>query len=741
MESRKDSVEELLRAMWEESIQRMSAPTMVHKSTSALYNRQLSSEEAVVEPVKSESIVIPEEYIRAAIIQAHERYRQYFIRDYKAKCIRRRTYFAANVEPAPEPLRMAAANLVQRVYRRFMQIKRQRIQDHKRDVLLGMVPDPWREGQWDLKEETKKLYSLRRHINKRTRQKYMQELERENTRLIMLKKDVQIDDITEHIREWFKEWLYGYGFFPEYPYDAEGGTIMVIRGQYPTVAEKFEADEKLAALTKGKTKEMLQAEKKQAKLDAINKAKAQKETERKVAEQEHKLKCNPLNDPGYKMMVSRHMDDLHQVLQRYNGCWSIYDSFEPELDGEVVYGYIRTIMSEDVMNQLHVECRRYVDEFMRLELKLLVEAHKLQYKNMGQKYPPIKPRKRPPAIRVPKPLKVDADLLDGLKYLFDLGIISKPTAKIDDILGDSNYAAYEYNIADPNSCFPPPGYGDVRQRLVLSCVLASGLEPGTPRNRAVMLLGQPRNGKSFLVDCVAGEMNAVKIDISPEMVSAVVDRPGKTVEDVFLAARVFQPCVVYMRDVERVFLPPAKVPPEQRHLRANAVKAALTKCVKGIAADDKIIFIATCTTPFGFPASPMVAIFDEMILVPRTDYNTLQLFFYHKLQSIKSVERDFCVQSLAKMLQGYGFGVIVEVFHQVMCAERIVRLHVTPLTPMEFIDAFDSYESLSLEDYQLYEDFYINNSPLKKPRADLMDINIRRADAYEKLKKKAEKEK
>ncbi|XP_061728064.1 dynein regulatory complex protein 11-like [Cydia pomonella] len=321
----------------------------------------------VAVPSKSESVVVPEEYVRTTIIQAHERYRQYYVRDYTAKCIRRRTYFASNVEPAPEPLRISAANIIQRVYRRFMEIKRQRVQDHKRNVLLGIVPDPWREGQMDLKEETKKLYSLRRRINKRTRQPYMEELDKESTRLIMLKRDVQIDDITDHIREWFKEWLYGYGFFPDYPYDAEGGTILVIRGQYPTVAEKIEADEKLAAATKGKTKEMLKAEKKQAKFDAINRAKAQKETEKKLAEQEHKLKCNPLNDPGYKMMQSHHMEDLHQVFQRYNGCWSVYDSFQPELDGEVVYGFIRSIMSEDVMNHLHVECRRYVDELMRYD--------------------------------------------------------------------------------------------------------------------------------------------------------------------------------------------------------------------------------------------------------------------------------------------------------------------------------------------------------------------------------------
>ncbi|XP_063632497.1 IQ and AAA domain-containing protein 1-like [Cydia splendana] len=699
METRKDSIEEVLQDIWAESIERMAAPSMVHKSTSALHNRQLSSEEAVAAvPMKKESvIVVPEEYIRATIIQSHERYRQYFMRDYAAKCTRRRMYFAKKVKPAPLPLRTEAATLIQRVYRRCMEIKRQRMRDYKRDVLLGIVPDPWREGRkLNLKENTKKIYLLRRRTNERTRQKYMEEMDRENTRLIWLKRDLQIEDITDHIREWFKEWFYGYGFFPIYPYDAEGGTILVIREQYITVEEKYEEDEKLKAATKGKTKEMLRDEKKRAKFDAIEKALAQKEKEKKLAEQEYKFKCNPLFDLGYKIKQSPNMEDLHQVLQSYYSCWSVYDSFSPELEGEVVYGYIHAIMSEELMNQLHVECRRYVDELMRLELTLLVDAHKLDYKMMGWKYPKIKP-KRPPPIRVPKPFNVDVDKLDRFKYLFDLGILSKPSGKIDDIIGDSNYVAYECNITDPNSSFPPPGYGDVRRRLALSCVFGAGFEPGAVRNRAVLLLGPPRNGKSFLVDCVAGEMNAVKIDISPEMVSAVVKWPAKTVQDVFLAARVFQPCVVYMRNVERVFLNP--VPPEQRYLNASRVKAVLAKCVKGIAAEDKIIFMATCSTPYGFPAAPMVSIFDEMILVPRTDYNSLQLFLYHRLQSIRSMERDFCVQSLAKMLQGYGFGVIMEVFNRVMSAERIVRLNITPLSPVEFHNAMESFgfEALSME--------------------------------------------
>ncbi|KAI8433376.1 hypothetical protein MSG28_015417 [Choristoneura fumiferana] len=593
--------------------------------------------------------------------------------DFRSKNNTRRLYVVEKVKSTPKFMKSAAASVIQSVYRKFMEIQRQHVRENKLKIKLGLMPDPWRT-RLDLDEENRKFYQMRRRINERARAAYMKELEKENTKLLIMKKDEQIEDISEHIRTWFKEWYRGYGFFPEYPYDVEGGTIMVIRGDFPTIEEKLEADELEANTTKGKTKDMIKAEKKQAKIDAKLKAEAEKEAKKKEAEAEFKMKCNPFNDLGYKVQKSEHMDSLAEALQMYSASWSIYDKFPPNESGEVIYGFMKSLLTEDLMCQMHQDCRVIVDELMRLELKLLITAHQAMYKLMGMKYPKIKPRKKPKLPPVPKPLIMDETMMQNLEEVFDLEIITKPTGKIKDIIGDSNYAAYDLNIQDPNAKFPPPGFGDVRRRLTLSCVFASGMEPKAVRNKAVLLLGPVRHGKSFMVDCVAGELNAVKIDISPEVFSAVVEKPQKILTQVFVAARVFQPCVIYFRDIERVFQ--TKVPPEQKHLNAKAVKTALVKCVKSVSADDKIIFIATCSNPFGFPAGPMVSMFDETILVPRTDYNSLQLFFYHNLQSIRSMERDFTVQAIAQLLQGYAFGAVIETYDKVMTPERIANCPV-----------------------------------------------------------------
>ncbi|CAG9794542.1 unnamed protein product [Diatraea saccharalis] len=101
------------------------------------------------------------------------------------------------------------------------------------------------------------VYERRIKMRSRLNKIFMEELKKERIRLIVFKKEDQIDDITEEIREWFKEWYYGYGFFPEFPYDLEGGTLIVVRGDYPSVEQKKEADEKYLAATKGKTKDQV----------------------------------------------------------------------------------------------------------------------------------------------------------------------------------------------------------------------------------------------------------------------------------------------------------------------------------------------------------------------------------------------------------------------------------------------------------------------------------------------------
>ncbi|CAB3233670.1 unnamed protein product [Arctia plantaginis] len=748
LESREEDMESLLQKMWAAAIKRKKRkgeevnsllpipkePKTISQHGTLLSQVNLPAKEDVVEeetPEPSVHTIENKDLINATIIQKHERYRQWFAEQFRANCIRRRTYFATVVvEPSPE-LKYKAAKLIQRVYREYMKIKRKRIMDTKRNILLGLVPDPC-PGRLDFHEENNKIYQKRRETRLKIQKTFLIEEERENARLILFKKDNQISDITDQVREWFKEWYYGYGFFPEYPYELEGGTILVIRGQYITIEEKQKED--AIQSKQPKDKEQIKAEKARAKQEAKIKAEQARIAKQKEALDEYKAKMNPLTDPGYRVERSEVVPELVNVMREYRSAWSIYDMLPSAECGETIYGYMKPLLTEALMSQLHIDCRKYVDELMRLDLKLLIEAHQKLYKSIGKKFPKIKPRPKPKKIPVSKPLIVDQKLLNNIEEIFDLGIISKPTAKLSDVFGDMNYAAYDYNIRDPDPKFPPPGYADFKQRVMLSCILGCGIQPGATKNNGVMLLGPVGNGKSFLVDVVAGELNAVKIDITPEVFSAVSARPAKALAQVFLAARVFQPAVIYMRNIERVFA--KKVLPEDKYLKAATLKPILVKMVKQISEKDKIIFIATCSNPFEANRGPMLSCFNEVILVPRTDYGSLFKFFYYKFQREISVPRDFPISSLAQLCRGYGFGSIIKAYNQVMCAERIVSMNVTPLSPGEFLDkVFDAGVLLDDDDYQQYVNFYLDNSPIKKEREEYNVINMYRAEHYKKMAK------
>ncbi|OWR46522.1 glucose-1-phosphatase/inositol phosphatase [Danaus plexippus plexippus] len=452
LESREDSVEQLLQRMWADAEWRK-----LHPITSDINKDEDIIEDAV--PVISEvqhlvqkdsSIILSEDFIQAVIIQKQERFRQFFIEDFRAKCNRRRLYFSENIKEAPLEIKVKAALLVQKVYRRYMEIKRKRVADIKRDILLGLIPDPFKK-KMSFEEENNKMYERKRNIKEKCREIYLEELDREKMRLIVYKKEDQIDDITDHVRAWFLEWYYGYGFFPDYPYEAEGGTMLVVKGNYPTIAEKLKEDEDYANTMKGKTKEQLKAEMKQAKADALLKEAAAKEAKQREAEQLFRMRLNPLSDPGYQPKPSEVTGQLGEALQKYRAAWSIYDKFSPEEYPKTIYGFMQSILTEELMCQLHEECRRYVDELMRLDLKLLIKAQLEMFKSVGWQYPKMRPRKKPKSTPLPKSLKLNDAVLDSMKTIFDLGIISKPTAKIKDIIGDFKYAAYEMNIKDPDA--------------------------------------------------------------------------------------------------------------------------------------------------------------------------------------------------------------------------------------------------------------------------------------------------
>ncbi|KAF9414642.1 hypothetical protein HW555_007503, partial [Spodoptera exigua] len=338
LESRKDSVEQFLQKMWADAVKRKLKGTSSldqeppKPKTSKLMvsltaksglddvgippelepgpqpdeesEESVSTEEIPIQPVIEPSTLV-------ITIQRHERYRQWLMVDLKSKAVERRLYYLGTTEEAPDEIKHKASNIIQKCYRLYMKLKREKLKEVKRDILLGLIPDTFRTTL-HYHEENNKVYERRKQTRLKIQKTYLKELEKENTRIIMFKKGNHIDDITDEIRTWFEEWFYGYGFFPEFPYETEGGTILVVRGDFPSVEEKQEQDEKLLNETKGKTKEQMKEERAKLKAEQKMKAKAAKEEKRKQEEALMKARSNPFSDPGYKIEESAAVQLIHE---------------------------------------------------------------------------------------------------------------------------------------------------------------------------------------------------------------------------------------------------------------------------------------------------------------------------------------------------------------------------------------------------------------------------------------------
>lgn len=109
-------------------------------------------------------------------------------------------------------------------------------------------------------------------------------LEDEKARILKVKSELIMEDITDDIRAWFYEFYREAKDFHRYPEEFEGGTIMVMRGETMT-PEEFIIDKNKTDQDRARDK----AEAKKAKKEAAKEAKKQKEREKKLEEAKKKL--------------------------------------------------------------------------------------------------------------------------------------------------------------------------------------------------------------------------------------------------------------------------------------------------------------------------------------------------------------------------------------------------------------------------------------------------------------------
>ncbi|KAK5647338.1 hypothetical protein RI129_002230 [Pyrocoelia pectoralis] len=345
------------------------------------------------------------------------------------------------------------------------------------------------------------------------------------------------------------------------------------------------------------------------------------------------------------------------------------DSSKPYLD----------IIREEGCYELQLEIRKQVDELMRVELELLNVALE---KDGGQIEKPKKEKKS--KVKVPKDPTSNRSIEDLFQELFDNGIIrTYPSAKLSDFLGDYSYGSWEARCGGFD---PPQTLGDVRNAIMLNCILPMGVQ-SMKKPKSVLIVGHCQSGKRLLANAIFNETQCVLFDLSPKaLVGKYQGKKGLAmlVHLVNKMSRLLQPSIYFFDGAEKPFY--KKIPTEEIDDDPKKLGGVLMKgIVKPITPNDKVLVLGISNQPFN--AKPQLQkTYERIILIPRTDYGSLYLHWRRLLMSYHGVDRNFNVSDLALLTRTYPLPAINTFVEKVLSPIRIMQLQYKPLDVHEFVE-------------------------------------------------------
>ncbi|XP_026490414.1 dynein regulatory complex protein 11-like [Vanessa tameamea] len=628
---------------------------------------------------------------------------------------------------ASEELRTRAASFIQKIYRRFMELKREHVTMNMQKEKLDMIIPSWVPPS--AKEKLKKVKETRREFRNKYYENWLAENLKENSRVVRLREGDVMEDISAEIRQWFREWYDEVRLFDEFPFPEEGGSILIVTGETFTIEEyiewRTEEEKRLKSEGAQKSKEQIKAEKLAAREEEKRlKLEAKLKEEKRLLDYK-KARLNPDNDPGIYITIGTNISQVHEAWDKYQNQWKDTDTRDPPLD--VIRGYISKLITENAYQDLQLKLRPVVDELMRLELNMLKNSLKLDYQAAGIAKPPqSKKRNKPKKIKVSKPDKVPPAAM--FQALVDEGIIRKyEHITLDDYWGDTNYAAADTRAVLWTPSFPPACLGDVKEQVRLRCLLTLGSScPNAVRSQ--LLVGPKGSGKKTLIYAIATETNSILIDLSPMNVYDKFPGP-KNLKTMFAyvnrISRLMQPTIIFVDNADKIFC--KKVPKEEKMFDPKRLQRDFFKeIIKPlIPSEDKILILGTATEPWLAKNGQMYKVFPSLILLPRTDYGSISYILTKILMKYHGMNREFNVHCVAQVLRGYDINSIRKAIDKLMNGKRVAELYYKPLKPEEIINAVLDFEDVVYTgeaDYDMYKEWYESYSPWGKKYLDYMQM-------------------
>ncbi|KAF2885219.1 hypothetical protein ILUMI_20938 [Ignelater luminosus] len=684
----------------------------------------------------------------AFLIQKHERGRQgriYFGDVARLHKLRKKATQGSRSkirqDAAPE-VQIAAAITIENLWRGFTVRQHLKKRDRERRLLINMTEPSWVSTAEH--DKVKEALEERRALRDQHVREYIDANLKEKERVLRVVAPGLMEDIGDEIREWFRRWYNEIRNFDKYPPPEVGGSILVVRGETMTPKEYLDEVERLRRekeVAKGKGDK-----------DAEKKKKAEEEKKKKEAEKKKKAaeaaaKKKAGKDFKFTFKESIAAQKFNEAFKEYQELWDERPFEENKLQKPYM-----DIITDQKCYEMQLEVRPQVDELMRIELAMLNEAlendkwkakgkkgKKGGKKAGGKKGKGKRGKGKGKGKKDPTGNRSTEDLF---QELVDNGIIHPyPETHLKDYIGDFSYGNWDKRNLEFD---PPATLGDVRQAVMLNCILPLGVETMV-KPKSVLIVGHRQSGKHLLANAIFYETRCVLFDCSPPVLAGKYK--GKKglkmlVHLLTKMSRILQPSIIFIDGGEKPFY--KKVPkPERSQDPKKLGKALLKQIVKPILPEDRVLVLAISNQPFAAKAKPLVKTFERIILIPRTDYGTLYSYWRSLLMKYHGVDRNFNVSELATISLTYPLPILKDAAEKVLTAARIVQLKYRPLNSHEILDVLlDGPEPITDKEWKKFDSWF-RKTPLAKKREELMVIAAEKreaeAAAAEKAKAKGKK--
>ncbi|CAG9811661.1 unnamed protein product [Chironomus riparius] len=628
------------------------------------------------------------------IIQMHERARQGRLRAQFMKEIRSLKEKGKPERGKAETGFMAALK-IQKVWRGFASRTQTRKRKMQEMILIGMLPDPTRDTK-NL-ENIERVRNERRKLQMEYQKLYETSMNRFETEIKEKQGSTMNEDMTDEIRNWFRDYFGRTGKFPEFPSEEAGGSRHLLSRQ----GTDSEFSRSSAPSSKESKKTIKDKTKEKGKGD------------------------EPIIDDGFKKGFkpeeSSFLPEIKAGIDEYNDIWK----------GKYEGGNLKQLHYEDMIfadkySEVELELRKIVDEMMRHELELLQIALDKDRAAKGKKVKKGGKKARRAGKKSKKKKEKDLTPDRTTESLFEElvvnGIIVKyPENYMKNFLGDRAYAAR-------SSTNPAPG--DVRQLLKEYCILPLGsamIRNYAPCIKSILIGGPKGTGKRSLVQAIATEVGAVMFDLSP--VNLVGKYPGKTglimlIHLIQKVSRLLQPTILYFEDAEKPFM---KKIPKTDKTDPKRLKKDLQKIVKNIAPEDRVMLIGVSNAPWDADQKLLQQTYNRFIYIPRPDYGALSHAWRELLAQYPGVSKTFDSGAMAKVSDGYTIGAVSQCIRDVITCKRMLQLRIKPLTHVELINTLSTKEPVYREEEEAFLSWWAK-TPLGKLKGKAMELESDKMD-------------